>query len=65
MLSAIDFYGLGATEKKKDPVPPKPVEKPTPPVKSSTLLPKWTPLAAGAVMTVIVIGILLTSKGKD
>lgn len=67
LLGAIDFSGLGEA-KKKDKKPEKPIPAPRPvgaaPMPKSEL-PKWLPWALGGVGVVIVIGILVTSKGKD
>jgi hypothetical protein len=63
-----DFEGLGHMAdlgKEKKPAPELPPPLPTPPETSKALIPKWTPLAVGAVGLVIILGILLTSKGKD
>ncbi len=64
MLAYVDFAGLGE-KKKKEEKPLKPVEPPAPPVKSSVLIPKWSPIAAAALGIGVVVLILLTSKGKD
>lgn len=55
---------LGEAKPKK-PAPELPPPLPTPKPSSSALLPKWVPLGVAAVGIVIVVGILLTSKGKD
>lgn len=62
-----DWTGTGMADlgKEKKPAPELPPPLPTPPETSKALIPKWTPLAVGAVGLVIILGILLTSKGKD
>ncbi len=67
MLSAIDFSFLGEVKKKKkeDEAPKKPPPPPVPPAKSAVAIPKWSPLAAGALGLGVVVLILVTSKGKD
>ncbi len=57
--------GVLGEAKPKKPAPELPPPLPTPKPTSSALLPKWVPLSVAAVGLVIVVGILLTSKGKD
>lgn len=67
LLGAIDFSGLGEA-KKKEKKPEKPVPAPRPvgmvPTPKGSL-PKWLPWAIGGVGVVVVIGLLVTSQGKD
>lgn len=72
MLGALsyDFSGLfdsAAPKKKKKPVDPSPTKPVTPPapVKSPSWLPTWTPLVIGGIGLLVVVGLLVTSKGKD
>lgn len=57
--------GVLGEAKPKKPTPELPPPLPTPKPTSEALLPKWVPLGVAAVGIVIVVGILLTSKGKD
>ena len=65
--SDIGDYAMGelGEAKPKKPAPELPPPLPTPKPTSEALLPKWVPLGVAAVGIVIVVGILLTSKGKD
>jgi len=69
MLSAIDFEGLGATDKppkKKKEQPEVAPPLPTPATQvSRSAVPKWSPYAVGGIGLLVVIGILVTSKGKN
>lgn len=71
MLASIDFQGLsyiGAADKppkKKKETPTVPPPLPAPVAVSKSAVPTWLPYGVGAVGVVIVIGLLLTSKGKD
>ncbi len=62
MFDGLNF--LGAVKKKPDDKPATPPVKQTKPAVSPSALPKWVPLAVGAVGIVIVIGILMTAKGS-
>lgn len=64
-LNGYDSMGVLGEAKPKKPAPELPPPLPTPKPTSSALLPKWVPLGVAAVGLVIVVGILLTSKGKD
>ncbi len=71
MLAAIDFQGLAYLSsvdkpaKKPKEVPTVPPPLPAPIAVSKSAVPKWLPYGVGAVGVVIVIGLLITSKGKD
>ena len=69
MLGYIDFEGLGASDKppkKKKETPEVAPPLPTPKTPGSrSAVPKWSPYAVGGIGLLAVIGILVTSKGKD
>ncbi len=72
MLASIDFQGLSGFSlgavvepKKKKETPTIPPPLPAPVAVSKSAVPKWLPYAVGGVGVVIVIGLLVTSKGKD
>lgn len=51
-------------KKKEQPEVPPPLPPPPPAVNRSAV-PVWLPYAVGGIGTIIVIGILITSKGKN
>ncbi len=72
VLAGIDFqglgYSLGATDKppkKKKETPEVLPPLPPPVAVSKSAVPKWLPYAVGGVGTLIIIGLLVTSKGKN
>jgi len=66
ILQGIDFSGLGAAvPKPKKPTPTVAPPLPTPVETSKSAVPKWLPYGVGAAGLVVVIGLLITSTGKD
>ncbi len=68
LLTGVDFQGVGylGAEKKPKKEPPKVAPPlPSPKAKSKSAFPRWLPAAVGAAGLAIVIGLLVTAKGKN